>query len=171
MNTKNTSPKKPVISPTFQASFQIIDDDRISSVMMKTRLESQFPGIEIQLSNNPIILPNYDVYLIDNDFEGESLATTLLREIREINPNALVVAMSSTLDQSELECLVNGGCNAVYNKTRPTDSKPVFEVIENYLNVLQKLKKAKNGQSVSRVINSLQELIEQWNQRLTKDVR
>ena len=146
----------------------IIDDDPIASAVMKTRLTNQFPNSEIKTSKEPIVMPDCDVYFVDNDFGGKSLANVLLRQIRELNPNALVVAMSSTLDQDELEALINGGCNAIYNKNRAAQSKEVFEVVENYMNALKK--QASNRKPIRGIIHSIHDLIEQWNRRLSNEI-
>jgi DNA-binding NarL/FixJ family response regulator len=170
MKTQNITPPQKTGVNRFSLRISIIDDDPIASAVMKTRLANHFPNSSIETSKEPVITPNHDIYFVDNDFDGTSLATVLLRQIRELNPNALVVAMSSTLDQTELEALINGGCNAVYNKNRPAQSKEVFEVIENYIQVVQKQLQSTNGKPIRGIIHSLQDLMEQWNRRLANDI-
>jgi DNA-binding NarL/FixJ family response regulator len=162
---KNTQPVA-----TFSPKLLIIDDDPVVTAVMKARLSNQFPACKIQTSKDPVVLPDCEIYLIDNDFNGQSLAIHLLRQIRKLNPNALVVAMSSTLNMVELERLMNGGCNAVYNKCQPQASKEVFEVISNYLNALKKQQQSNGKNRVIDVVHSLQELLAQWNKRLSQDI-
>ena len=157
-------------SEDLQPRFFIIDDDPVIGNVMRARLTAHFPDCEITHTTEPVVAPNYHVYLVDNDFAGERLATHLLRQIRELNPNALVIAMSSSLDQKALEQLMNGGCNAIYNKASQSQAKEIFEVIENYLAIIKNRHLLDTEKPLRGVIQSLQGLIKQWNQRLTKDI-
>jgi DNA-binding NarL/FixJ family response regulator len=162
-------PKKST-NEDFRPRFYIIDDDPVVSKVMEARLLAQFPHSEITSTTDPVVTPDYHVYFVDNDFGGTKLATLLLRQIRELNPNALVIAMSSSLDQPALESLMNGGCNAIYNKNCPEQADEVFEVIENYTNIIRNKQSLNNRTPLRGIIHSLQALIQQWNQRLDKDI-
>ena len=154
----------------FKPRFFIIDDDPIVSKVMEARLLAQFPHCEVTSTTQPVVAPDQHIYFVDNDFGGTKLATHLLRQIRELNPNALVIAMSSSLDLASLEELMNGGCNAIYNKSCPSQAKEVFEVIDNYTNIIKNTHSLNNGTPLRGIIHSLQALIKQWNQRLSKDI-
>ncbi|MFT5825809.1 MAG: DNA-binding NarL/FixJ family response regulator, partial [Yoonia sp.] len=147
----------------------IIDDDPIAAGSMRARLLQKFSQCSVTVYDQPIVTPMLDVYCVDNDFNGQPMATTLLREIREQNPNALVVAMSSTLEQPTLLALMNGGCNAVYDKNKPHDCDAAFEVIANYLAVLQRLREGHTRTPFSGAVLSLRELLHEWNNRLSKN--
>ena len=95
-------------------SFMIVDDDTIVTTVIQAHLQKHFPHATIKAVNAPIIEPGHDVYFIDNDFGGLHLATSLIMQIREIEPQALVLALSTTLSLHSLRKLVNQGCNAVY---------------------------------------------------------
>jgi DNA-binding NarL/FixJ family response regulator len=165
-------PKKPPaqVSPKdHTARIGIIDDDPIAAGCMRTRLLQKFSQCSVTVYDEPIVTPMLDIYFVDNDFNGQRMATQLLREIRELNPNALVVAMSSTLEQSTLLALMNGGCNAVYDKNKPHECDAMFEVIENYLSVLQQLRVGHTRNPFRSVVLSLRELVHEWNNRLNKN--
>lgn len=155
---------------TLTPRFYIIDDDPIVSSVMKARISARFPDCEITTTTQPVVAPDQHVYLIDNDFSGTRMAIHLLRQIRELNPNALVIAMSSSLDQQVLAELMNGGCNAVYDKSSKSQAKDIFAVIENYLNIVKNRHSIDNAAPLRGIIHSLQGLIKQWNQRLSKDL-
>jgi DNA-binding NarL/FixJ family response regulator len=158
-----------VSSKDHTARIGIIDDDPIAAGCMRARLLQKFSPCSVTVYDEPVVTPTLDVYFVDNDFNGQRMATQLLREIRELNPNALVVAMSSTLEQPTLLALMNGGCNAVYDKNQPHDCDAVFEVIENYLSVLQRLRAGHTRNPFSGVVLSLRELLHEWNSRLSKN--
>ena len=153
-------------SPSSQPNIGIIDDDPIAATVMRARLKIQFPNCQIRIYDQPVVDPQLDVYFVDNDFNGSALATELLGEIRALNPNALVIAMSATLGNETLQKLMNGGCNAVYDKNQPSNGEPVFEVIGNYLEVLNRLKNSPTRSPFSGVVTSLRDLLHEWNQRL-----
>ncbi len=163
-NNEITTAKAPSTRPTIG----IIDDDPIAATVMRARLAIQFPQCAIEIYDQPIVTPMLNVYFIDNDFNGHRLATKLLKEIRQTNPNALVVAMSSTLENDTLKALINGGCNAVYDKNQPSNCDPVFEVIGNYINVLEQLEVMQQRNRFSSIAQSLRGLLQEWNTRLGK---
>lgn len=154
--------------PSAQIKIGIIDDDPIAASFMAARLNLKFPESTVNSYSEPIVPPMLDVYFVDNEFNGQRMATKLLREIREMNPHALVVAMSSTLENETLQELINGGCNAVYDKNRPQDSQAIFEVIANYIQVLKQIRSSPTRRPFSGVVLSLRQLLQEWNQRLSK---
>lgn len=166
MDTQKNTTASPALSGA-QFNIGIIDDDPIAALSMRHRLNLKFPECTVNTYLEPIVTPMLDIYFVDNDFNGQAMATALLREIRELNPNALVVVMSSTLDNETLQKLMNGGCNAVYDKARPHDGEAVFDVIANYMQVLTQIRKSQTRNPFGRAITSLSELLKQWNQRLS----
>ena len=148
--------------------FGIIDDDPVAANCMSARLKLKYPDIAISIYSEPVVTPTLDVYFVDNNFNGQYMATKLLQEIRELNPNALVIAMSSSLNNETLQKLMNGGCNAVYDKNRPHESKAVFDVINNYLNVLNQVRGEAKRSPFGGAVQSLRELLKEWNARLSK---
>jgi len=154
----------------FRPKLCIMDDDPVFTSMLKAQLENHFSDIIIDQTNDPIVVPDYNVYCIDNDFRGKKISCDLLRHIRSYNPNALVVACSSTLDDYTLRHLMNGGCNAVYDKNSPDESQEAFSVIENYLRILEQHVTINRGKPVRTIIQSLQNLLSEWNRRLAKEL-
>ena len=146
----------------------IIDDDQFVASIMKTALLLRFNNLKIECFTEPIVVPMMDIYFIDNDFEGSKFAKKLLLNIRETNPNALVIVMSSTVDLETLEDLVNGGVNAIWDKRvdEVEQNENVFSVIKNYITVLDKLRHEEE-KNVKYSFNSIRALLEQWNKRLS----
>lgn len=167
MNTPKSNSSRATISGA-QIRIGIIDDDPVVALYMRRRLSMKFPESTVTTYSEPIVTPTLDIYFVDNDFNGQLMATALLSEIRKLNPNALVVAMSSTLDNETLQKLMNGGCNAVYDKNHPHDGEAVFEVVANYVQVLTQVRKGQTRNPFGRAVTSLSELLKQWNQRLSK---
>jgi hypothetical protein len=112
----------------------IIDDDPIVSMYMRARLNVKFgEDLIIETQNEPMIVPGLDIYIVDNQFGRDLLGTTLVTEIRKTAPDALIIAMSSTLDHNILTELMNRGCNGAYDKKHPLDNDMVFTLIANHI--------------------------------------
>ena len=152
---------------TMAPRMAILDDDPIVSKVMRVHLLNSFPEATVEVYNDPVVEPGFDIYFLDNDFNGRQLGLKLLRDIRRISPHALVVALSNTLDLETVTKLTNGGCNAVYNKRFPQNSDDARDVIRNYLAVLAQMRSRKNGFSMADMIHSMKRLLGEWNQRLS----
>ncbi len=169
-----TTDKHPPASKTQQNSFQpkflIIDDDQIVTKVFKVHLQSHYPNAIIDTSNAPLALPGYDIYFLDNDFDGLKLATSLIKEIREHSPQSLVVSMSRTHSLTSMQHLINLGCNAVYSKNDLQNATEAREVISNYIEVLSVQNTEKRERRFQTLIRSIHELMRQWNQRLARNI-
>ncbi|MGB0258145.1 MAG: hypothetical protein ACPGES_05810 [Coraliomargarita sp.] len=165
MITPNITPSATNI---IKARVGIIDDDPIAATVMRARLRILFPECSITIYDKPVVEPHLDVYFVDNDFGGNALATELLREIRKLNPDALVVAMSATLRSHTLKDLMNGGCNAVYDKNQSNTGDPVFEVMANYLKALSQTRSTHTRTPFTETVLSVRDLLHKWNQRLRR---
>ncbi len=154
----------------FKPKMVILDDDPIVTTVIREHIQTCYPIAEVRAYNEPVIKGGYDVYFVDNDFNGKRLASILVSQIREISPNALVVALSSTLDLDELRRLVNQGCNVVYNKRFPQKSQDAREVIDNYIKVLRENQGFQKRGRFIDLLGSLRSLLDQWNVRLNKNI-
>ena len=142
----------------------IIDDDPIISATVSAVLRSHFADLEIETFEEPVIFPALDIYFIDNQFNGECYIENLLKEIREINPNALVIAMSATLNLELLERLMNNGCNATWNK-KWEKREEILDIIQEYMNTLKRERDVQS-KGVNGSFHALRDLLSQWNKRL-----
>lgn len=153
---------------TMEYNVAIIDDDQFVASIMRTALLLRFNNLKIDCYAEPVVMPMMDIYFIDNDFEGSKLAKKLLLNIRETNPNALVIVMSSTVDLETLEDLVNGGVNAIWDKRvdEIEQNENVFNVIKNYITIVDKARHD-SEKNFNNPFNSIRALLEQWNRRLS----
>lgn len=144
----------------------IMDDNPIITAVMEEHLRVFFPSMKTSITHEPDAKANFDIYFVDNDFDGEHKGTDLVKEIREIAPNSLIVALSNTLDLEELSEMLNHGCNLIYDKRNPISSKSAREVIQNYLNLLEEQKIQSNKNKLQGAVQSIQHLLSSWNSRL-----
>lgn len=141
----------------------ILDDDSWYARGFKARLQSRFPSVVMEIRTEPDISGDFDIYFIDNDFGGASLAGDLVRQIRCINPGGLVVALSSTLDTHTLKDLLNHQCDFASDKTSAEDLERLFQVVQAFLARRSRVA-ARSG--TAEMITSIADLLREWNARL-----
>jgi DNA-binding NtrC family response regulator len=174
MNTSTILGHSDQFSKTTKTSYRprilILDDDAVVGKIMKSHLELEFPEAEIEVNQRAVVQLGFDVYFLDNDFGGELMALSLLNSVRRVAPQALVVALSNTLDVKVMTELINAGCNAVYNKRDLFGSEAARRIIRSYFDVLSEEQKAQGGFRILSLVRSMRELIDSWNQRLSTNV-
>ena len=111
----------------------VIDDDIWSLRMISGMLSQCFPDLHIDSREEPDASGDYDLFFIDNDFNGRALAADLATDIRQRHPDALVVAISSCLDSELLHTLINLGCNGACDKSNPADLPRAMEIVKAYI--------------------------------------
>lgn len=142
----------------------VVDDDDLSARMVAARLAREFPAMVVDTTCDPGALGAYDVYLIDNEFDGEARGTSLARTIRREHPEALVVALSGTLDAPTLKALVNAGCHGACDKGDDQDFATLLDLIRSFLTRVAVGRAP--GRGFLGVLRSMTELLRQWNERL-----
>jgi DNA-binding NarL/FixJ family response regulator len=146
----------------------ILDDDEWALRLIRYVLEESLPGVEIVERQTPDIVGDFDVYIVDNDFGGARRAAQIVPSIREGRPEALVVAFSATLDRTTLKTLLNAGCNAAFEKSRPNDLEALSRVAREYAK--SRRTRSEPGRGVIASARAIRDLIHEWNVRLDQEV-
>lgn len=141
----------------------IVDDDPDAIQYISYVLRREIPELELTCRLTADVSGVFDVYLLDNDFAGRRIAGQLTEEIRLVNPNALILAFSASLDLATLKGLLNAGCDAVADKSEATEQALLVELIQRYIEsivVSRARKPARTG-----TLGSVIELLREWNKR------
>ncbi len=141
----------------------VVDDDVLAARLVEARLLQQFPEMVIESTTNPTALGSHDVYLIDNDFNGTKLGSSLARTLRADYPESLIIAFSGTLDGDLLKTLINAGCNGACEKSSADDFNTMLEMIEKFTAQSQE-----EAGGIFGVLKSMTGLLREWNQRLDR---
>ncbi|MFO1006194.1 MAG: response regulator [Planctomycetaceae bacterium] len=144
----------------------VIDDDQDAAEWLVYQLQTRFPGIRTELRLSPNISGTFDLYFIDNDFHGTSLAGALAEAVRDQHPQALIVAFSARLDNPTLKQLVNAGCDGAFDKSNPDEVAQMLGIVEAYL---QRSDRDSRPGGFFSAIRSIRELLHEWNRRLEND--
>jgi DNA-binding NarL/FixJ family response regulator len=144
----------------------VIDDDQDAAEWLVYQLQTRFPGMHTELRLSPSITGTFDLYFIDNDFHGTSLAGALAEAVRDQHPHALIVAFSARLDNPTLKQLVNAGCDGAFDKSNPAEVAQMLSIVEAYL---QRINQETRPGGFFSAVRSIRDLLREWNRRLEND--
>ena len=94
----------------------VLDDDPALLQLHASLVFEAIPNACIHADTRPIAPADADLYILDNDFNGQACALTLVRQIRSRNPHARVIVCSSSDSPTLKHELLNAGCDHVVPK-------------------------------------------------------
>jgi len=145
----------------------LLDDDPYALEFLRAVLSERYPGLEIHARSEPDPTGEYDVYLLDDDFEGVRLAGKLARRIRAQRPDALILAFSASLDERTLKELLGAGCNGVCDKRVPADLPEMLGALDRCMGELERESaRPPSDLSTRYLVNTFRDLFRAWNRRL-----
>jgi len=145
----------------------LLDDDEFALDFLEVYLSERYPGLEIERRQNPDPTGDFDLYFLDDDFEGVSLAGKLARRVRAQRPDAIIIAFSACLDADTLKELLAAGCNGVCDKRVPEDLPAMGTALDRCLFELERARKKPPTDLTGRyLVKTLSELFREWNRRL-----
>jgi DNA-binding NarL/FixJ family response regulator len=145
----------------------LLDDDRYALEFLQALLLDRHPDLSIEMRSTPDPSGAFDVYFLDDDFEGVRLAGKLARRIRAQRPEALILAFSASLDAPTLKELLASGCDGVCDKKVPSDVPEMLDALDR---CLAELSVASRSPVVDphrpHLVATFRELFHEWNRRL-----
>jgi CheY-like chemotaxis protein len=141
----------------------LLDDDPWALELLRGHLEEFFPTLTAVTRLEPDPSGDFDVFLIDNDFNGVDHAEVLARQIRHRLPHALIVAFSATLSATVLRRLINGGCDGACEKANPAELLQLFGIIRAHLGARRQRLRETGFLGAVRAVRGL---LAEWNKRL-----
>lgn len=148
----------------------VIDDSEPAANMLRARIEHMVPDVQVDINLSPEVAEGYHIYFIDNDFHGKRHGLRLLQKVQDVAPQAMIVSFSAHLDDELLKKMVNRGCDAVLDKTSPGDFDDVLLCLQNYVSYLKHQGTPVEQMRFIGLVDSLRDLLREWNKRLEKDV-
>ena len=151
----------------------LVDDDPMALSFLEFKLRSALPVFECETRTEPNIDGAFDIYFLDNDFQGRRVAAELASRIRQERPNALIIAFSGTLDSQTLKNLINAGCSGACDKSQPGDLDEALKVTRKYIDTLQRQRESEKPQrgGIVDAVRSIRGLLDSWNTRLDQQQR
>lgn len=117
-----------------------------------------------QNADEPEALSGFDLYVLDNDFDGVNRAAELATKIRARQPNSLIVAFSACLDAASLKHLINAGCNGAFEKGSREELVRMLQFVVEHLHDSDA--HSTGRRSPLEMVRAITALIRQWNRRL-----
>ena len=146
----------------------VLDDDPDSIAFMKWFMDENFPWVRVATGTEAIPAKGFDIYYIDNNFHGKARAVQIVREIRETDDNAMIIAYSATMDSATYKSLMNAGCNGAVEKGNSKDMAVMGRMTREYIQKRNAMDEADKPQGLRAVVQSMAELINQWNQAVSQ---
>lgn len=143
----------------------LLDDDEYALEYLKAVLLERFPELDVEIRLRPDPTGSFDLYFIDDDFEGVRLAGKLARKVRAQDPGAVVLAFSASLDERTLKELLNAGCNGVCDKKVPGDMPAMLDAVARSIDEIQRARREPPRDAV-HLFSTLRALFKEWNRRL-----
>ena len=143
----------------------ILDDDPDACAFLKWYLGKAFPELRIATSLQDVPTEGFDIYLIDNDFNGQPRAVDLVRRIREHDPYAMVSVFSAAIRPIDLKQLIAVGCDLACEKGSCQDLAALQRTIRSYMQSAFASSLAPN-RGVRGAIDSIRALLDSWNTKL-----
>ncbi len=150
----------------------ILDDDPVMLKLLALRLKKRFPELRVETQQEPRAFGAYDIYILDNDFQGRPLAADLAEHIKQQQPDSLVLALSGTLCAATLKRLLNCGCDGAFDKSIPSDIDLLLATISEQINSMNQFVRQRAPQArVVDTARAIAGLIQDWNHRLELEER
>ncbi|MCK0067853.1 MULTISPECIES: hypothetical protein [Kordiimonas] len=144
----------------------ILDDDLHYTGMLALKLKARFPELKVSSSTQKTLIHGYDIYILDNDFNGQKCGARLAEQVREQAPDSLVIILSGTLELELLKRLVNCHTAGVFDKGNIDELQAMNELIEAYIQS-ENLKPTENKISFAETFSGISDMISEWNKKLT----
>lgn len=150
---------------THQSRIAIIDDDPFVSTHLQHTFRQRIPHAEVVGISNPIAPAGFDVYIVDREFGGDSHGRDLVKRIKKVAPNGLVIAYSAFLDRDFLRSLVREDCEGAFDKGSIEELEEMTTLIEDFIEtgeLPKSIRKSSKG-----TVRSILDLLREWNIRLS----
>jgi DNA-binding NarL/FixJ family response regulator len=145
----------------------LLDDDEYALDYLRAVLLERYPDLEVEARLHPDVTGDFDIYFLDDDFEGIRLAGKLARTVRATNPTAIILAFSASLEPATLRDLLDAGCSGVCDKKVPADTVTMLDTLGRSMDELEAARSRRRPER-TRLVATLRKLFRAWNERLDR---
>ena len=145
----------------------VIDDDPLVLAHLSRTFAQQFPDADIVGVSDPIAPVGYDVYIIDREFGENRCGLDLIKRVKRLAPDSLVVAYSAFLDRDYLRSLILEHCEGAFDKGSLEELEKMIGLIGDFLD--KRGPRKGNSPSAKNTVRSIFELVREWNIRLSQN--
>jgi DNA-binding NarL/FixJ family response regulator len=150
--------------PAAAARLAVLDDDPVACEILRARIRAACPDVDVVILGEPVVVPGFDIYVIDNSFGGIRQGSRLAEAIATVAPQAALFILSSFLEVALLKRALGSTCRGAFEKGNPSDISSLVAAISEYVADPARIV-AKRAQSRG-MIADIAALIGEWNARL-----
>jgi DNA-binding NarL/FixJ family response regulator len=151
------------------ARLALLDDDPVASEIVRARIRAACPHIVVAVIGEPVVVPGFDIYVIDNSFGGIKQGSRLADAIATVAPEAALFILSSFLEVELLKRALGSRCRGAFEKGNPTDMASLVNAIGE---VADEMEKGKRQRPAHRgLVADIAALIGEWNSRMNFEER
>jgi DNA-binding NarL/FixJ family response regulator len=147
----------------------IIDDDPFVVAHLNQAFRKRMPDVVVEGIAEPVAPAGYDVYVVDRDFYGQAHGREVMRRVRAVAPQSLVLAYSAYNDREFLRSLLREGCAGAFDKGSLEELDNMIEMIAGHLAKDRGQIRAARG--FGETVQAISSLVREWNLRLAMSGR
>ena len=127
---------------TKKLTAMVVEDEKVTNELLSSTFKNFFSNVT-SCFNGDEALKEYekskpDVIFVDIIMDGMD-GIALSRQIREINPNQIIIVISASNDIEKISESIEVGVNSFIQK--PIDTKKIIELLGNVVSMITKKKK------------------------------
>lgn len=143
----------------------ILDDDKTVCEILQTRIRHACPAVDAVAIQEPVAVPGFDIYVIDNNFGGRQEGIRLAEAIASVSPGAAVLMLSSLLEVELLKKAIGLRCVGAFDKRNPSDMTMLIDTVNRIARQLP----AAGEPRRAGIVGELAALIREWNERMAEE--
>jgi DNA-binding NarL/FixJ family response regulator len=155
--------------PVVPAKLALLDDDPVACEILRARLRAACPDIEVVVLGEPVVVPGFDIYVIDNSFGGIKQGSRLSEAIATVAPRAALFILSSFLEVELLKRALGSSCRGAFEKGNASDINSLVAAIAEFVADPSRL--APERPRPRGMFADIAALIGEWNARLSFEER
>lgn len=147
----------------------IIDDDPFVVAHLRQAFGKRLPDVTVEGIAEPVAPAGFDVYVVDREFDGDAHGGEVVRRIRALAPQSLVLAYSAYLDREFLRGLLREGCAGAFDKGSLEELDAMIAIVAEHLATDRSRTAALRG--FGETVRAISSLVREWNLRLANSGR
>jgi DNA-binding NarL/FixJ family response regulator len=152
-----------------QIHVAIIDDDPFVVAHLRHVFKRAIPEVTVEGIADPVAPAGFDVYVVDREFHGDARGREVIRRLRALAPDALILAYSACLDREFLRELLLEGCAGAFDKGSTSEIDAMILTIRKYLANQDLQARVRPG--LGTTVHAISTLLREWNLRLADSGR
>lgn len=148
------------------ARIQIIDDDYWCGEAIIAFMTPFVGHSSFETKSIPCADDGRDIYIVDNEFESGDHGISMIRSIRDRNPEAMIIMCTGTRSRIDPAVAMNAGCNAIIEKGSQAGREEMASIVQRYIETRAE---SATRRSVLAALRDIKAIITAWNRRMKQD--